>query len=111
MSDLMRETSRKFEFSTDALTDLEEIWLHISDDSEEHADKVLRQITDKFERILEFPQMGKERNDLLLGLRSFPVGKYIIFYQETDFGLEIVRIIHGSRNIEQVFDEMIPLAP
>ncbi len=48
---------------------------------------------------------------MLLGLRSMTIGKFITFYQETDFGIEIVRVIHSSRNIEQIFDEMIPLEP
>ncbi len=101
----------KLEFSGFALADLEEIWWHISAESEENADKVLKQITEKFDKLLEFPKIGKERNDLLLGLRSFPSNKYVIFYQETEVGIEIVRVLHGSRNIEQVFDEMIPLEP
>lgn len=71
----------------------------------------MKQITDKCHQVLEFSKIGKERNDLLLGLRNMTTGKFIIFYQETDFGIEIVRVIHSSRNIEQIFEEMIPLDP
>jgi toxin ParE1/3/4 len=48
------------------------------------------------------------RNDLIVGLRSFPNGKYLIFYQETANGIEIVRVVHSARDIEQLFNEMIP---
>ncbi len=61
--------------------------------------------------MLEFPKIGKERNDFLLGLRSFPAGDFLIFYQETDAGIEIIRVFYGSRNISQIFEEMIPLEP
>ena len=111
MSDLISPEPRKIEFSERALNDLEEIWFYFSETSEDTADKVLRQITEKFPKLLEFSQIGKERNDLLIGLRSFPAGKYIIFYQETDSGIEIVRVIHSSRDVRQIFDEMIPLEP
>jgi plasmid stabilization system protein ParE len=33
------------------------------------------------------------------------VGKYVVFFQSTDDELMIVRIIHGSRDIESVFRE------
>lgn len=111
MSVSLRDAQPKLEFSARAIADLEEIWLHVSADSEEKADKLLKQITEKCSKLLGFPKIGKERNDLFVGLRSFPAGKFIIFYQEIDFGVEIVRIIHSSRNIQQVFEEMIPLEP
>ena len=111
MSDLTTFAPRRLEFSAYALIDLEEIWLHFVEKSQKTAHKVLKQITDKCHQILEFPKIGLERNEVLLSLRSMPSGKFIIFYQETDFGVEIVRVVHSSRNIEQVFDEMIPLKP
>lgn len=111
MSDLIFSESRRIEFTERALSDLEEIWVYFSETSEETADKVLRQITEKFPKLLNFPEMGRERNNLLIGLRSFPISKYVIFYQETDFGIEIVRIVHSSRDVQQIFDEMIPLEP
>lgn len=111
MNDLTSSTLRRIEIAERALNDLEEIWLHLSETSEKNADKILRQITDKFQKLLSFPEMGKERNDLLVGLRIFPTGKFMIFYQRVDPGIEIVRVVHGSRDIRQVFDEMIPLEP
>jgi len=75
MSDLISPGPRKFEFSERALSDLAEIWFYFSESSEGVADKVLRQITEKLPKLLEFPQLGKERNDLTIGLRSFPAGK------------------------------------
>ena len=81
MSDLDFPPPRKIELSERALSDLEEIWLYFSEVSENAADKVLKQITEKFPKLLKFSQLGRERNDLLIGLRSFPAGKHTIFYQ------------------------------
>jgi toxin ParE1/3/4 len=48
--------------------------------------------------------MGRERKDLAPGLRSFPVTKYLIFYYCTEDIIEIVRVIHGARDIEAFFE-------
>jgi len=47
--------------------------------------------------------MGRNRDELYPGLKSFPVGKYIIFYLPISDGLEIVRILHGMRDIDTFF--------
>lgn len=111
MSDLKLPVFPRLEFSARSLSDLEEIWVYFSEQNESSANKILKQITDKCSQLLEFPKAGRERNDLLLNLRSIPTGKFIIFYQEMDFGIEVIRILHGSQNIEYLFDEMIPLEP
>lgn len=41
--------------------------------------------------------MGVARFDIRRGLRMFPVGNYLILYREIDDGAEILRVIHGAR--------------
>jgi toxin ParE1/3/4 len=53
--------------------------------------------------LAQFPEMGKSRNDLAKGLRSFSVKPYVIFYKHMEDYIEIVRILHQSRNIEDQF--------
>jgi toxin ParE1/3/4 len=45
------------------------------------------------------------RDDLGSKLRSFPVKPYIVFYIKLDDGIEVVRILHQSRDIERLFSE------
>jgi toxin ParE1/3/4 len=40
---------------------------------------------------------------LVAGLRSFPVGRYVIFYLQVQDSLQIVRILHGARDLDAVF--------
>ena len=47
--------------------------------------------------------MGRRRDDLRPGLRSFPVGAYVAFYQIVGDVVEIVRVFHGRRDIEGEF--------
>jgi toxin ParE1/3/4 len=38
------------------------------------------------------------------GLRSHPVGNYVIYYREMKTGIEIVRVIHGARDVAKAFE-------
>jgi toxin ParE1/3/4 len=57
------------------------------------------------DQLAQMPGMGRKRDDLARGLRSFPVEKYLIFYRPVKDDIEIVRVLHGSRNIEKIFSE------
>lgn len=49
--------------------------------------------------------MGRMREILSAGLRSFPVGRYVIFYRPLQDGIDVVRVLHGTRDLEAVFVE------
>lgn len=38
-------------------------------------------------------------------LRSHPHGNYVIFYRPIGDGIEIVRVLHGARDIDAAFTE------
>jgi toxin ParE1/3/4 len=42
--------------------------------------------------------MGRPRDDLRQGLRSFVTGRYVVFYRISPDGIEILRALHGSRD-------------
>jgi toxin ParE1/3/4 len=88
-----------------ALADLAKVWDYIADDSEELADAFIAAIDAKFRTLSQHPAMGRRRDELAPGLRSFPVGRYLVFYLPLSDGVEIVRVLHGSRDIETVFAE------
>jgi plasmid stabilization system protein ParE len=43
------------------------------------------------------------REDLLPSLCSFQVNPYLIYYRRDDNRVTILRILHGSRNVESHF--------
>lgn len=45
-------------------------------------------------KLAEYPDFGKERNDIYNGAKSFPVEKHIVFYQVSDKGIDVARILH-----------------
>ena len=50
--------------------------------------------------LVENPLAGRERGELRKGLRSFPVGNYVVFYQPVADGIEIIRVMHGRQDID-----------
>jgi len=76
----------------------------------EAADRLVDEITGRFDYLLAYPEAGRARHDLLVNLRSIPVKRYVIFYQPTEDGVEIFRVLHGSRDVQSEFDSLIDSA-
>jgi toxin ParE1/3/4 len=57
-----------------------------------------------FEMLAEMPHAGRRRDELEVNLRSLPEGHYVLFYRETADGVEIIRVLHGARDIQSMFD-------
>jgi toxin ParE1/3/4 len=87
-----------------ARSDLSEIWDYIAADNETRADAFVDLIDQKFQALADHPNLGRSRDELEEGLRSFPVGKQVIFYRVIPEGVEIVRVLHGSRDLNAFFN-------
>jgi toxin ParE1/3/4 len=85
-----------------ARADLLDIWNYVADDGPAKADRLLDIINKHCQTLARFPKMGRARNELGVSLRSFPVGNYVIFYREISKGIEIIRVLHGARDIERI---------
>lgn len=84
--------------------DLAEIWDYIADDSIQQADAFIDRIDAAFHALAGQPMMGRARDELVAGLRSFPIGRYVIFYEPLPDGVAIVRVLHGARDIDAGFE-------
>ena len=99
-------------FTPLANEDLKEIWIYLEEFAgRDTANKFLVEVRDKCTILANNPLLGRVRHEFIVNLRSFPFKKYLIFYLPIDDGIDVLRIVHSSRDIAQVFDEMIPLEP
>ena len=87
----------------EAKVDLDDIWFYIAQDNPNNADRFLNQIQETSLSLANYPQMGTIRNELKADLRSHPIGNYLIFYFPLENGIDIVRVLHRSRNIGILF--------
>lgn len=85
-----------------AKSDLAEIWDYIAEGSEARADAFVETIGQKLQILAERPNIGRPRDELVDALRSFPVGRYVIFYMPIENGIDVVRVLHGARDLDSV---------
>lgn len=98
----------KVKISEPAQFDLEEIWQYVAEDNQDAADNLLDEFGKKFQLLAGKPAIGRERQELMANLRAFPHKRYIVFYVRSGEGIEIFRVLHCSRDITQIFDEIDP---
>jgi toxin ParE1/3/4 len=94
----------QYRVSNAARADLDEIWLYIAQDNEEAADRFIKALIGRFPKLASMPRLGRVREELSPRLRSFPIGRYVIFYRPIENGIEIVRVLHGARDLPPLFE-------
>jgi toxin ParE1/3/4 len=94
-------TLPKVVYLPDAVQDLHAIWVYVAEQSQslDIADRLIDSIDDAATVYAANPEMGTSRLELSASLRCFVVGRYVAFYVPTPAGIEVIQIIHGSRDI------------
>lgn len=77
--------------------------MFVAADNPAQADDFIDLIDEKFQNLSRQPGLGRRREELAAGLRSFPVGRYVIFYLQVQDCLRIVRVLLGARDVDAVF--------
>jgi toxin ParE1/3/4 len=86
-----------------AEAELDNIWYYVAKESGsvEIADRLIDSITERYYLLACHPHIGRHRDeDLRPGLRSFPVGEYVIVYRVEEKDVLILHVFRGSRDIE-----------
>lgn len=75
----------------------------IGDYIAEHSPKAAARLVDALERrwtlLTLHPFSGAPRDDIAPGIRHLIVSEYLTLYRVGDDAIEIVRVLHGRRNI------------
>ncbi|MBA2662259.1 MAG: type II toxin-antitoxin system RelE/ParE family toxin [Bradymonadaceae bacterium] len=98
---------RDYVFAPSARDDLQAITSYLRDAAgAEVARAVVFRIRDRCSLLAETAgTLGAAREDILAELRSLPIPPYVLFFRYGDVSVEIVRILHGRRDINRIFDE------
>ena len=94
---------RQLIIAQQAKDDLVEIWLYIAADSPSTADMFIDYVYEQCKHLCTSPEIGRTRDELLPGMRSLPVKRYLVFYRVTNDAIEIARILSGYRDLETLF--------
>jgi toxin ParE1/3/4 len=86
-------------WSKRADADLIAIWRHVAPDSERAADALLDRLQARCKLLVQFPELGPLRGGRRLDVRQLGEGEYLIFYRINGLRIEILRVLHGRRDL------------
>lgn len=90
-------------YSTAAEDDIDTIIDLIKADNPAAAQNWLVNLDVKCRQLARFPHMGKRRDDVRDGVHCFPHGNYLIFYDIGDTSVVVLHVVHGARNLPEIF--------
>lgn len=71
-----------YALSLRAETVIEGILDYIAQDDPVSAVAFYESLDRLFQRLADFPKVGRERNEITIGLRSIPTGRYIVYFEQ-----------------------------
>ena len=81
------------------------IWSYIARDSPHYARRLVGRLIDAVEPLAELPEMGRRvPESASRELRELIVERYRIIYRIAGDQLQILTVIHGSRDVAQLLD-------
>ena len=90
----------RIEWSNSAQTDLNEILDYIANDSPQYALSLYDLIEEKLDNLREFPRIGRKVSGIEeFETRELIISSYRLIYRIIDDKIQIVRLIHGARNL------------
>ena len=95
----------RVQITSPALDDLADLWSFHARESDPRAQAWVDAILKTIALLEVTPLIGHDRQESYLkGLRSLTHKRYIIFYRMQGSDVQVLRIIHGHRDLESVFN-------
>ena len=91
-----------------AQSDIDEIayYVFVESGNVETAERLIDSLTSRFLLLAEYPYAGRRRDhDLRPGVRTFPVGEYVIAYRLDGDNVLVLRVLRGSLDIKAILHE------
>ena len=85
-----------------AEADLDDLWAFIAARNPDAADRMVDAVLESSRMHVRFPGMGESRDELRPGLRCFVVPPYVVFCRPVEDTIEVLRILHGARDIGMI---------
>ena len=85
-----------------AADDLEALDIYLSQFNPVTAWRTIERIRDRARDLLDMPSRGRLQTELGLGIRALPIGKYVLFYRIDRSDIEVIRVLHGARDVRSL---------
>ena len=83
---------------------MEDIWLYVAVDNLQAADNLIDRIIARCLDLVDQPRLGPARPEIAPDARMLVVRDYLVLYRIQDADVQIVRVVHGARRLEGLFD-------
>ncbi|WP_199249320.1 type II toxin-antitoxin system RelE/ParE family toxin [[Phormidium] sp. ETS-05] len=93
----------QYQISPSASRDLNDISEYFLLQNIAAGERFFQEFNRKCKYLNQFPYMGKSYGPLLTDLRGFPLDGYIILYRTGGETVEILRVVHGRQDLEELF--------
>ncbi|MBI5601429.1 MAG: type II toxin-antitoxin system RelE/ParE family toxin [Gemmatimonadetes bacterium] len=90
---------KRVTLSPAAAQDLADIAAHVAADRPSAVNGVLDALESACRLVAQYPSAGRARDEIDVGVRSFPIGAYVLFYYPSAQGIGIARILHARRDV------------
>jgi antitoxin ParD1/3/4/toxin ParE1/3/4 len=85
---------------------------HIIVENPTASERLAASFKSAFEMLAMMPNIGHQRPEFMhLNVRVWTVHPYLVVYVPTTRPLLVARVLHGSRDLEPVFDELLTDLP
>jgi toxin ParE1/3/4 len=90
----------KYRLLPQAESDVEAIGDYIAEQDPTAAVRLIEALVRRWDLLTLHPFSGAPRDDIAPGIRHLIVGEYLTLYRVGDDAIEIIRVLHGRRNID-----------
>jgi len=87
-----------------ANADLDDIWLQAAFDNMAAADRLIDWIVARCQALGDNPRLGPARPEIAPEARMLVIGEYLALYRIRGADVQIVRVAHGARRLEGLFE-------
>jgi toxin ParE1/3/4 len=85
-----------------AEADLESLLAELDEINPAVAERYAAEFEAKLQALARFPESGRPRSEIALGLRSTLVHPYVLFYQFEMGTVRVLRILHGKMDLHRI---------
>lgn len=89
-------------FTLSSRLDLQEIGDFIAKDNEHAAHQLIVRLEERCGSLASNNRIGRQRTDIRPDVRSITEGLYVILYRIVKDDIQILRIVHGKRDIAKL---------
>jgi toxin ParE1/3/4 len=85
--------------------DIIDIWYYIAVENKSvlNADRFMDKMDTQLVFLSDNPKIGVLKPQYMQGLYQFVFGNYLIFYFPLPNGIEVIRVLHGARDLGRLF--------